>query len=103
MDDTKKAAEREAFEKWRATGKQGERPCDLYAEPGLWSAWQARASLSLPSVQVPPGYALVPIEPTQAMRTAGFCKNIELGGGKRNPEETYKAMIAAATSSQGGK
>lgn len=46
------------------------------------------------------GWKLVPVEPTQEMATAGFSRNLELGGGKRNPEETYKAMLAAAPAAQ---
>jgi len=42
-----------------------------------------------PAAQVPEGWMLVPIEPTQDMAIAGFSKNIELGGGKRNPTATY--------------
>jgi len=45
---------------------------------------------------VPAGYQLVPIEPTKEMNAAGYSKNLELGGGKRNPADTYKAMLAAA-------
>lgn len=41
-------------------------------------------------------WVLVPVEPTQAMVTAGFMRNVELGGGKRSPEETYRAMLSAS-------
>ena len=51
-------------------------------------------------VAVPPGYALVPIEPTEEMMEAG--PNAELfAPSKRSAYRVYKAMLAAAP--QGGK
>lgn len=49
-------------------------------------------------VAVPDGWKLVPIEPTQGMNSAGYMRNLELGGGKRSADETYKAMVRASPS-----
>jgi hypothetical protein len=48
----------------------------------------------------PNGWKLVPVEPTQAMITAGYSRNLELGGAKRSPDETYRAMLTAAPQPQ---
>jgi hypothetical protein len=42
------------------------------------------------------GWKLVPVEPTQAMQTAGFSKMLEAG--KREVGQIYSAMLAAAPS-----
>lgn len=64
-----------------------------YSEPLLeerWLAWQARAALS-----APPGFKLVPIEPTPEMVKAGWIDKDDV-----NPDEIWAAMLAAAPSPQ---
>lgn len=62
------------------------------------SASMSVMGLSKPKVappsQMPAGYVLVPVEPTQAMCTAGLSSVFEHG--KREIQKHYKAMIAAA-------
>lgn len=65
----------------------------IYTECALIAPLSAVDSVA---VQEPEGWKLVPIVPTTQMNAAGYMRNLELGSGKRNPEETYKAMLAAA-------
>ena len=50
------------------------------------AAWNKRAPLT-----APPGYVLVPVEPTPRMSAAGFCADEG-----HDPAGVYRAMIAAA-------
>ena len=79
--------EREAFEAWR------EGNAFLGIEP-TWAAWQARAALAATPAApaVPPGFVLVPVEPTPEMCAAGFC----VSEAEHDPAGVYRAMLAAA-------
>ena len=75
-----------------------------YDDPDMqrtWIMWQARATLSAPShgEQVPDGWQLVPIEPTEAMLNACL-----MGDKYENRLDLlptiYKAMLAAAPSKE---
>lgn len=63
--------ERAAFENWYLTqGKYsfapiGSRDCSMQ-----WEAWAARALMAREAVEVPPGWKLVPVEPTPEMLEA---------------------------------
>lgn len=91
--------EREQFEAWASNYPM--RPAGW--TEACWNAWQAgRASA------VPEGYVLVPVEPTQRMKTAGI--NVEVyqdsppEPGSLTWEEVravYQAMLAAAPSKEG--
>lgn len=103
MSEQKKMdAERAAFEAWRLEkfcgGAERLKKCsnapDVYyysAEQEAWKVWQARASLP---VGVPDGYALVPVEPTEAMAVAG--RQFSECGIQGNAVFCYRAMLAAA-------
>lgn len=58
-----------------------------------WAVWQARAALPPPTAQtVPPGWSLVPIEPTEDMVVMGFSSVPDrIFDGDKYPEE-YDAM-----------
>ena len=70
-------------------------PCQ---SPTAWDAWQARAALSAPAV--PPGFVLVPVEPTPEMLVvlaeAMATWVSEIG----DDADIYKAVIAAAPSAK---
>lgn len=63
-----------------------------------WYGWQARASLP---VGVPDGYALVPVEPTQAMTEAGMAVDVAMYETHYcETQAIYEAMLAAAPAAQ---
>lgn len=88
--------ERALFEAWFT--KEIE-PSVSYGNPDIlrrsyWTAWQARAQLPTPGGEVPDGWKLVPVEPTQEMlfacEDAGSIQNHQRG------KRIYRAMLAAA-------
>lgn len=96
------AAERERFEAWaKRTAFDLTRFDDAdyeseYTEletESAWEAWQARAALSAPAV--PPGWVLVPVEPTPEMLTEGDQKTWIFPA-----RECWEAMLAAAPSAK---
>lgn len=99
--------ERAAFEAWMREEYAADRdmlkkPHEgryFYAKPAnMWSAWQARASLP---VGVPDGYALVPVEPTQAMTEAGMAVDVAMYETHYcETQAIYEAMLAAAPAAQ---
>ena len=79
-------SERERFEAWLFQFRE---LAPLHG-PVLWEAWQAALAPAMP-----PGYVLVPVEPTPEMKLAGaFAPN------HRTSEAVYRAMIAAAPSAK---
>ena len=50
------------------------------------------------SGQVPAGYQLVPIEPTEAMLEAAWALNLDIEGIRQHCTNRYKEMLAAARS-----
>lgn len=82
----------------------------LLAANDCWQAWKARAALA---PAVPPGYVLVPVEPTAEMREAGhkaWMKSTlaaleadpgpEVDGPRSNLAAAYRSMCAAAPSAK---
>lgn len=68
-----------------------------YKDPGdqaLWYGWKACAALTQ-SERVPEGCKLVPVEPTQAMISAGWKVGL-IGMDREGPQAIYRAMLAAA-------
>ena len=55
--------------------------------PAAAAAWNQRAAL----LTAPPGWKLVPVEPTPRMSAAGFCADEG-----HDPAGVYRAMLAAA-------
>ena len=50
-----------------------------------------------PAAQVPEGWKLVPIEPTDKMVTAGYSEvTVEIENSSRDIKDVYQAMLAAA-------
>lgn len=93
------AAERERFEAWLTSGNRTFlRLGTGYEWPhttDLWIAWKARAALA---PAVPPGWMLVPVEPTPEMRAAfhGCPDDVVLGASGSK----WAAMLAAAPSAK---
>lgn len=92
--------ERERFEAWLAQFRE---LAPLHG-PVLWEAWQAALS-------APPGYALVPVEPTPEMIAAdlasAICHNQSYAGRPMEVADLlagiracWSAMIAAAPSAK---
>ena len=85
--------EQDAFEQWsRPDSVQRVKDDNGYTDQRMQTAfngWLARSKLS---PDIPPGFALVPIDPTEKMLDAG---NSAMGGSGRW-KTLYKAMIAAA-------
>ena len=67
-------------------GPEKEDPHDFYSR--WWGLLVAAATQAPPAAVVPPGYALVPVEPTEAMLDAGW-----LAG---STSRVWAAMLAAA-------
>ena len=91
--------ERERFEAWLEAVRDKADPGDwLFSKrEAAWKAWQAALS-------APPGYVLVPVEPTPEMLDAAvqaICYGPE-GGFTRisGPGKTWRAMCAAAPSAK---
>lgn len=92
MTDTKKAAEREAFEKACADHGFDHDRVDALS-PLAWEAWQWRAAL--PSVQVPSGWKLVPDESNMTDEQAeAIAKMANCCGGIAY--DIYRVALAAA-------
>lgn len=97
--------EREQFEAWAksegydtAHTYDTDRSSWLFLSPmtaDLWRAWQARAQTAQ---AVPPGYVLVPVEPTPEMLYAMHTESLTFYEDEQR--EAYRAMLAAA---QGAK
>jgi len=90
---------REAFEKWwdHAFHFTGDRR-------DAWDAWQAATAAA-----VPPGYVVVPVEPTEAMMNAGYDATRLQDGTPQfcdsgfclgHSEKIYTAMLEAAPKEQ---
>ena len=52
----------------------------------------------LSNEEKPEGYALVPVEPTEAMLEAAWALNLDIEGIRQHCTNRYKAMLAAARS-----
>ena len=98
--EARASRERERFEAW--AGDQGyslrrtvsgEVYQDFRAE-GAWWGWQARAALA---PAVPPGFVLVPVEPTPEMVAA---IHFPLSVTPNTGIQCYRAMLAAAPSAK---
>ena len=86
-------SDREAFEKF-------EKWCNANTDYTYWQAWQAAQAQAV-NQQLPEGYALTPVEPTEAMIDAGvavaFAASVHGKGGWNNyMKALYRAFIAAA-------
>lgn len=100
------AAERERFEAWakrRVFDLTRFEDADYESEyteletESAWEAWQARAALSAPAV--PPGWVLVPVEPTDAMAAAAIVVSLQ-DRNSINGVAQYRAMLKAAPSAK---
>ncbi len=111
-------ANRKAFETWAKSENYGTArsvTTMLYDERDTriaWQVWQAASPVSTGANAkdaAPPGYVLVPLEPTPEMIAAAFAGKVEdqsLLNQIRRREQmaaNYRAMIAAAMSDEAGK
>lgn len=94
-------AMREEFEEWvrdrtydlrrQLTSSQGHRNSQHYASAETQAAWEAWQAATLRAQAVPPGWQMVPIEPTVEMRLAlARFEDLE------SPDRAWRAALAAA-------
>lgn len=99
---------REAFERWYAE-ETGEPNVRRYADSrgvythlamqSAWLGWKAALESQAAQPQVPEGYVLVPVEPTENMMNAGHAaawRRIPSIFDLRDAKEVYQAMLAAS-------